>query len=213
MSLGLLLLLIFIVGFLSHFLNYKFLDQFFFIRWLYYLGAFVHEISHALFCFLGGAKIEKIKIFSSAPYVIHKKSKIPVLGEVLIALAPLLGGIVFLFFISKFLKGEYFYTDIQEINLTFAGFLDLLKQILLYLNLKSWQGWVLFFLILNAGRMLGPSFQDLKNIWLPVILLLFVKNDFIAKFLFLVLALITINILFQIITIIFLSIFSFLKKR
>jgi hypothetical protein len=69
------------------------------------------------------------------------------------------------------------------------------------------------FLILNAGRMLGPSFQDLKNIWLPVILLLFVKNDFIAKFLFLVLALITINILFQIITIIFLSIFSFFKKR
>lgn len=40
------------------------------------------------------------------------------------------------------------------------------------MNPIHWQSWVLLFLLVNVGAMLGPSFQDMKNIW-PALIIFF----------------------------------------
>ena len=55
---------------------------------------------------------------------------------------------------------------------------------------------ILFFL--NVGAMIGPSWQDLKNIWPMLIILLFFSYSLFDYLGFLAIVLILINILIQI---------------
>ena len=94
MSLGIVIVLIAALGYLSNTLNWRYLN-FSVIRLLYYIGALVHETSHAVLCILTGAKIEEFTVFSDQPQVVHRPSKIPFLGELLISAAPIAGGLLF----------------------------------------------------------------------------------------------------------------------
>ncbi len=107
MNLGILIITITALGYISNWLNNKYLN-FKLTRWLYYLGAAVHETSHAILCILTGAKITEFKIFSKQPRVSHTKSKIPLIGQLLISLAPIAGGLLFIYAINYWLLQGYF---------------------------------------------------------------------------------------------------------
>lgn len=204
MNLGVLIISISVLGYFSNYLNYKYLN-FSIIHWLYYLGVIVHESSHALLCILTGAKITKFKIFVKQPQVSHTKSKIPFLGQALISLAPLIGGFLFLYLINKYLLLNYL--SFNQIN-NWPQVLHIPLNILSQINIATWQGWLIILLSFNTGAMIGPSFQDLKNIWWIFIILFFVKWPWLINIGLLIIGLIITNIIIQLSLILFLKIFK-----
>ena len=134
MNLGLLIILISLLGATSNWLNGKFLN-YKIVRLLYYLGAVVHETSHAIFCFLTGAEIVEINFFSKQPHVIHLKSKLPFLGELLISLAPIIGGLFFIFLINRYyLETSFIIPPLNNWQDVWAAPIKILAQI----NLLNW---------------------------------------------------------------------------
>lgn len=197
MNLGILIIIIAILGYISNWLNWKYLN-YSVIRFLYYIGTFIHELSHMILCILTGAKISKVSIFSKQPKVVHSKSRIPLIGQALISLAPIIGGLGFLFVINRYCLSNYF--TIPDVS-TLKDFLTASFTILSRINLLEWQTWLMLLLSFNIGAMIGPSLQDLKNIWPILILLLFVKWQVLINLSLLVILLILINILLQVILI------------
>ncbi len=204
MTFGTTIIIISILGYISNTLNNKYLN-YRLIRWLYFLGASIHEISHAIACIFTGAKIIEIKIFSSQPRVTHMKSKIPILGQMLISLAPIFGGFIFIFLINKFILGNFLSieTSVNFNNLFFSS-INLLSQI----NILNWKGLILILILLNSGAMIGPSFQDIKNIWPIFIVLLFIKWNFATNIGLAISVLIIANIIIQLSIIALIKIFK-----
>jgi len=200
MSLGIVIVLITAFGYVSNALNWRYLNNGA-VRFLYYIGAFVHEASHAVLCILTGARIRKFVVFSDQPHVIHERSKIPFLGELLISAAPIAGGLLFLFLVNRYLLGNYFVlpqgVDWHSGKSVIAATLGFLSQI----DLFRWQSWAMMLLLVNAGAMLGPSTQDLKNIWPLLIVLFFVNVPLLAELGLAALGLIVADIVIQIVVI------------
>ena len=147
LSLGIVIVLIALFGALSNFLNWRYLN-YGIVRLLYYIGAFVHELSHAVLCVLTGARIEEFAVFAEQPRVIHRKSKIPLLGELLIAAAPIAGGLLFLFLINHFLLGNYFIPPAVVSVYDWRSVLGNLFAIVSEINLLQWQSWIMILLFL-----------------------------------------------------------------
>ncbi len=206
-TLGVLIISISILGYFSNQLNGRYLNSRLLIP-LYYIGALVHETSHALACLATGARIIEFKIFTRRPHVTHNKSKIPYLGQVIISLAPIIGGLFFLYLTNKFLLNDYFVITLID-NYNNLGLL--IDSLITQLNLLDWQTWILVLLSLNIGAMIGPSARDLKNIWPAVMLAFFITWQPLTAIALLTLGLIIINIIFQIIIIFIKSIFRFNK--
>jgi hypothetical protein len=206
-NLGLVIILITAFGYVSNFLNWRYLNHNV-VRLLYYIGAIVHETSHAILCILTGAKIEQFVVFSSQPHVTHQKSRIPFLGELLISSAPIAGGLLFLFLINRYLLGNYFTAPVLRISgwQDWRGMLSGLFGFLSQINLLRWQSWVMILLFFNVGAMLGPSLRDLKNVWPMLILLFFVPIFWATSPLVAMgitaLGLILVNIIIQVVAII-----------
>jgi hypothetical protein len=169
----------------------------------------VHETSHAVLCVLTGAKIEEFTVFAEQPRVVHRKSKVPFVGELLISAAPIAGGLLFLFLVNHYVLGNYFtlpqLANWHDWKSVLAAPLGFLAQI----NVLQWQSWVMIFLLFNAGAMLGPSTQDLKNVWPILILLFFINSPFLAGLGLAALGLILVNILLQIAAILLLWLVRF----
>ncbi len=186
-----------LLGYISNWLNWRYLN-YSTVRLLFYVGAFLHELSHIIFCRLTGATITGGNIFSRKPQLIHSKPKLPFIGQLLISLAPIIGGLLFLFLINKYYLVNHFeipqFSDWQSVLI---APLNLLSQI----NLFNWQSWLMILLFLNIGAMIGPSLQDLKNIWPIMIILLFVESPLLISLSLLVIILILTNIIIQIILI------------
>jgi len=202
MNLGILIIIISVLGYCSNYLNYSYLN-YSLTHWLYHLGAIIHESSHALLCILTGAKITKFKIFNKQPQVSHTSSKIPILGQALISLAPLAGGFLFLYLINKYLLSNYL--TINQMN-NWTEIFKIPLNILSQINIATWQGWVIILLSLNIGAMIGPSFQDLKNIWWVFIILFFIKWPFLINIGLIIIGLIITNIIIQLSLILLLKI-------
>jgi len=198
--------LIALLGYISNWLNWRYLN-YSVVRLLFYVGAFLHELSHVIFCRLTGATITGGNIFSRKPHVIHSKPAFPLIGQLLISLAPIIGGLLFLFLINKYYLVNYFeipqFSDWQSVLI---APLNLLSQI----NLLGWQSWLMILLFLNIGAMIGPSLQDLKNIWPIMIILLFIKCSPLLSLSLLVIILILTNIIIQIILIL---VIRYLSRR
>ena len=106
-TIGIIIIVISFLGYVSNWLNWRFLN-YKINHWLYYLGAFVHETSHAVLCLLTGAKISQYKVLAEQPRVVYSSPKVPILGNLLISIAPIFGGLTFLFFLDKyFLINQY----------------------------------------------------------------------------------------------------------
>jgi hypothetical protein len=205
MSLGIVIVLIAAFGYISNALNWRYLN-YGVIRCLYYIGALVHETSHAVLCVLTGAKIEEFTVFSDQPRVVHRKSKLPFLGELLISAAPIAGGLLFLFLVNRYILGNYFMPPPVVHWNDWKGALAAPLRLLLQINPLRWQSWVMILLLLNAGAMLGPSTQDLKNIWPMLILLFFINSPFLAGIGLVALSLIMANIVLQVVAIVLVSV-------
>ncbi len=209
MNLGILIALITLLGYISNWLNWRYLN-YSVVHLLFYVGAVIHELSHIIFCHLTGAAITKISIFSRNPHVVHSKPKLPFIGQLLISLAPIIGGLLFLFLINKYYLVNYFgipqFSDWQSVLIAPLG---LLSQI----NLLNWQSWLMILLFLNVGVMIGPSLQDLKNIWPIMIILLFIKSPLLINLSLLVIILILTNIIIQILLILVIRIVKTIKAN
>ncbi len=204
MNIGIIIIIISILSYFSNHLNNHYLN-FKITKLFYFLGAFIHESSHALMCLLTGAKIKEFKIFDHQPRVVHFPSKIPILGQGLISLAPLGGGILFLHLVNKYLLLDYLI--IPEIT-NWAETLNIPFYILSQINILDWPGWIIILLSFNTGAMIGPSFKDLKNIWWVFVVLFFIQWPWLINIGLLIISLIITNIIIQFSLIITLKIFK-----
>lgn len=200
-NIGVIVIAITALGYVSNFLNWRFLD-YAPIRALYYVGALVHETSHAIACILTGARIEQFTVFSNQPQVVHRKSRLPILGELIISAAPIAGGLLFLFLVNRYALGSYFTVPSFGAVYGWKIFLLVPFGLLSQINLLQWQSWVMIFLSFNSGAMLGPSMQDLKNVWPMLIVLLFFQSPTITEFGAATIIMIIVNIMIQAIAII-----------
>ncbi len=208
MNFGVLIVLITILGYIANWINWRFLN-YRLVRLLYFIGAFVHETSHAILCVLTGARILEFKIFSKQPRVVYSEPRLRIIGKPLISLAPIAGGLLFLFLINEYLIAGYFQIPVVR------DFKDILISpfaLLHQLNLLHWQSWLMILLFLNVGAMIGPSIKDLKNIWPTLIIFFFIKSTMFNNLIFLVFGLILTNIFIQIVLVLFIWLYRMLSK-
>jgi hypothetical protein len=209
MNLGFVVLLVSLLGYFSNWLNGRFLNNRI-THFLYYIGAVVHETSHAVLCILTGAKITEFSVFSVQPHVTHRKSRLSFIGEALISFAPIAGGMFFLFLVNTYLLNGYFAV------FAVSGWQDAIAMIPVFavqFQPLAWQSWVMVLLLLNVGAMIGPSWQDLKNIWFVVLLLFFVQWPLLASWYWFAIGLILANIALQIVLIVFSGMVKLFARR
>ena len=187
MTIGISIIIILALGSLSVYIRERYLN----VKWmkpLTYIGIFIHELCHAIACYATGGKVVGFNVSSTQGSVEHYQPKVPILGPILVAIAPLLGGLAIVGLLNKVLLINSL--EIQSINIW-----ENLIEIFSNFNFLTWQTWVLIIFFLNIGVMLGPSTQDLKNIWLPVVLSFFLNVPEIGQILAFAIALIIINLL------------------
>lgn len=146
--------------------NYFLVRSFLGFRWRIFVapGVIIHELSHAIICILMFAKITKISFFDKdGGSVTHQKSPIPVLGPILISVAPLVAGIVLFYFLGK--------TIHIENSLSIPAMFDNLKMIYRTIDFSSWYNIVIIYLLLSVAVTMTPSWQDLVNMLTPLIIL------------------------------------------
>ncbi|PIZ99025.1 MAG: hypothetical protein COX77_02745 [Candidatus Komeilibacteria bacterium CG_4_10_14_0_2_um_filter_37_10] len=207
-NLGFLIIIISLVGYLSNWLNVCWLN-FRITQWLYFLGAFIHELSHAILCILTGAKIVEFKVFSRQPHVSHLSSRLPLIGQLLISIAPIFGGLFFLYAINYYLLQNYFVLAVpQDIWQVLAMPVGLFYQF----NFLQWQTWLFLILMINSGAMIGLSWQDLKNFWPLLLIGLFVNAPFVTPYLFLAISLLVCNVILQLMLILIIKLILLFRR-
>jgi hypothetical protein len=195
MTIGIYIIIILILGYFSIYLREVWL-RLKFIKPLTWLGVFIHESAHAVFCLLTGGRVTGFRVTTAEGYITHYKPKVPVIGPMLTAIAPLLVGLLLMGSLNYFwLKGS--------LDLTSANIWENFSKVILSLNPLNWQTYVMLAIFLNIGVMVGPSLADLKSIWPLVILSFFVESEALARVLSLMIVLIIINILLFLIILFF----------
>jgi len=80
---------------------------------IYYIilfpGVVLHELSHMIGCLIAGARIKKASLFNSqGGYVVHEKPAIPIVGDLIISIFPLVVGITAVFILTKYFIGDVY---------------------------------------------------------------------------------------------------------
>jgi hypothetical protein len=133
-------------------------------------GVVLHEFSHAIFCLLTGAKIVSITLFDKdGGKVIHEKPKLPIIGQVLISLAPFAVGLIAIYFLSLWAGLKHL--DLASIPQKYDSVIPWAQNYLSNFNFHTWVNWVILYLILSIAVTMTPSLQDFKNISLVLIFL------------------------------------------
>jgi hypothetical protein len=131
-------------------------------------GIIVHEFSHALMCLLTGAKISKISLFEKeGGKVEHSSPKIPILGQIVISLAPVVFGSGAIYLLSRRLGING--VDITSIDLTKEGVIRFFTSTFSKLNFNDMWTWLIVYLVLSIAVTLTPSLQDLRNIAISIL--------------------------------------------
>ena len=126
-----------------------------------WLGVFVHEFSHWIFCKLTGAKVFEFRVGRFEGHVKHSKSRIPIFGAMLISLGPLIIGIGIMLASFMWVAGidyEYIKNILQTENS-----LNIFKH-WSNIDLISWKFLLYLFINFNILAVFAPSRQDYKNI-------------------------------------------------
>lgn len=160
------------------------LDKIFFLRSFLFVGIFIHEFSHYIFCKIMRAPVEEFRVGLRQGHVIHGKPLVPFIGSFFISLAPLLVGIGAAMAIFVWQTGISYEEaralpdTVRENNWQalwmFAQ--DLLRRI----DFTGWQFGVALFLLLNVLATFVPSKQDFKNI-AGLVALYFVASVFVEQ--------------------------------
>lgn len=153
------------------------------VAWLAAPGVALHELSHALACLLTGAKVHSITLFrpDGSGEVKHGPSKLKHVGEVIIALAPLLGATLALWGLGALLDSplNFYHVRAREITpgqLVFVAQLLALvgDDIALALTTAAWTDWrtyVFLYLAMCITLAMAPSRQDFKNCGIGLLVL------------------------------------------
>ncbi len=139
-------------------------------------GVILHELSHAFACFFTGAPVTGISMFKKeGGEVRHGKSKIPILGPILISIAPFITGAVAIYFISKLVGIDNL--NIQNISVSPDGVMGWMRDVFNGLDVQNYKTWVGIYLILSIAVTMTPSVKDVMNMLFALIVV------FIAIFL------------------------------
>jgi len=144
------------------------------LRAFLFLGIFIHEFAHYLACKLTLAPVSEFKVGLKAGHVIHGKSRIPILGGMLISLAPLIVGIALLVWLFLWITqmgwSDFWilFKDGQFKDLNYLS--DFFAAAWQNIQVASWQFWLWLFLNFNILAVFVPSKQDFKNIVIGLIL-------------------------------------------
>ncbi|MCL2100595.1 MAG: hypothetical protein FWH22_02640 [Fibromonadales bacterium] len=138
----------------------------FFTGWI---GTPVHEMGHAVFCFVFGHKITEIKFFSPSDdgtlgYVKHEynpKNSYQKIGNFFIGIAPMLFGSAVIYALLGILLPQCLP---QKLNASIAetGF-ELFKNLFSKDNLGNWRFWAFIYLSLGIASHIKLSVPDFKG--------------------------------------------------
>ena len=130
-------------------------------RFLITPGVIIHEFSHALACFMTGAKVESIKVFDKeGGEVVHGEPYLKFLGPTIISMAPIVGG-MFMFYLWSGIIDIPFGFDGN--NSAIIGSADSFIRHLLKVDWLSWEIWLYLYGCLNLVIAISPSMQDFTN--------------------------------------------------
>ncbi len=144
-------------------------------------GVIVHEMSHALGCVLTGAKIGSIQVFKKdGGEVRHTQPKIPILGQIIISMAPFVIGFFLVYLLAKFVGLKPLNPNILHniSNNTLWQIWDAIKGV----EYHSIVSWIALYLIISIAVTMTPSTRDLTNMAISLIVvaaLLFVLVKYI----------------------------------
>lgn len=125
-------------------------------------GIIIHELSHAAGCLLTGAKMTRISFFEKdGGSVEHRASKLPILGSLIISLAPFVAGSVAIYFLSRRLGVQGI--NLSALDISRDGLMSYFKSAISNLDLHQVKTWLIIYLVLTIAVTMTPSFQDLKN--------------------------------------------------
>jgi hypothetical protein len=174
--------LFFLLELLS-FVYSKLFSQLNFLRFSIILGIILHETAHYLACKLTFAPVRRFYVSRKKGYVLHGKSKIPIIGGFIISLAPLFVGMVSLMAVIYFLNNNN-HLIISSINAVKADnwtvMFARLKEWIFNLQYGGWKFWLSIFLSLNILATFTPSKKDYKNILAGIILYIILSYYFIS---------------------------------
>jgi len=144
--------------------------------WIWIPGVMIHELFHALGCLLTGAKIQEVVIFEkNGGHVSHEPPKIPIVGQVLISLAPFVGHLAAIHLCWKYLRfpasqGWLFSMRLPGLPDTFArlgrGFWQIAHDAWGALGAASyleWRTYLFLYCAVSLGITMAPSKADIKN--------------------------------------------------
>lgn len=187
MTIGIYILIIMALGYASVYLRERWLIAGWMMP-LTWLGIFIHESCHALACVISGGQVTGFRVTSREGYITHYRPRVPIIGPMLTAIAPMLFGLVIIGLVNHFWLKTSLTIDTANIWENFTA-------IIRNLNPFSVSGLVLLILMLNIGVMLGPSLADLKNIWPLILISFFIHSQSLAMVLSLVIALMLANVM------------------
>jgi hypothetical protein len=195
-----------LINFISH-LTFNSIEKAFWRKGTYivaWLGTPVHELGHALFCLLFFHRIVGISLFRPDPvtgnlgYVLHKwnrRNPWAVLGNVFIAVGPILFGSAVLFGLFYLLipgssqAWQSILAAVQQVKDVHAlgsypaviksSALTLVGSIFNLANLGSWKFWLFGYLSICVASNMGLSLPDVKGsfsgVWLLIALFLVIN--------------------------------------
>ena len=132
-------------------------------------GVILHELSHAFMCFFTGAPVTGISMFKKeGGEVRHGKSKIPILGPILISIAPFITGAVAIYFLSKMVGIDNL--NIQNLSITPDGVISWARDVFNGLDVRNFKTWVGIYLILSVAVTMTPSLKDVLNMLFSLII-------------------------------------------
>lgn len=133
-------------------------------------GVIIHELSHGFLCLLTGARITKMSFFEkTGGHVEHHPSKIPVIGSVLISLAPFFVGSAVIYFLSR--KIGLTGVNSLDLNVIQESLVQFGKHFFSILDIHSPKNWLIVYLVLSIAVTMTPSAQDLRNTFSSVIII------------------------------------------
>lgn len=190
------LVLFLLIIILSYIIDFYLSHSFFGPKYRYFLapGVIIHELSHAFACFFTGAKVRELAVFDKeGGHVKHTKSKIPVLGSVIISTAPLVVGIIIIYLMSRKLGLSDF--DFLKFGNDPKSIISANMMLLKNISHFSIKNWLLFYLTISVAVTMMPSRKDFANAFIPLVILV-VSFMLISKYTHILLPVESLNILF-----------------
>ena len=175
MSLAIWVIILFIFLEVFSIIYYRLYQEFLVLRILLFIGVFIHEASHALACFVTGASVYEFNVGLYHGHVKHGEPKIPILGNVIISLAPFFVGIcllvlLFMWVLDVSSLNEFAKLFKPDVFANFSNLVEGVKNIINQIDFMHWKFWAALLLMFNILATFHPSPQDFKNITLGVVI-------------------------------------------